>query len=139
MPSVAAPTIAERFGLRRTLVTGMLLMATGFALFAALADVDGGYRSALPGLLVLALGVGLSMSPATTAITSALPPEKQGVASALNDTVREMGGAMGIALLGSVLNAQYRDAIQPVTDRLPAPVAEPVESGIGGRPFPFFG
>jgi EmrB/QacA subfamily drug resistance transporter len=130
--SVVAPTIAERVGLRRTLVTGMLLLAAGFGLFASLADLEGGYRSALPGLLVLALGVGLSMSPATTAITSALPPEKQGVASALNDTVREMGGAMGIALLGSVLNAQYRDAIQPVTDQLPAPVAEPVNSGIGG-------
>ncbi len=130
--SVVAPTIAERVGLRRTLAIGMLLLAAGFGLFASLADLEGGYLSALPGLLVLAIGVGLSMSPATTAITNALPVEKQGVASALNDTVREMGGAMGIALLGSVLNAQYRDAIQPVTSRLPAQVAEPVDSGIGG-------
>lgn len=130
--SVVAPTIAERIGYRRTLVAGMLLLAIGFALVAALADVDAGYVSALPGLLVLALGVGLSMSPSTTAITSALPEEKQGVASALNDTVREMGGAVGIALLGSVLNAQYRDAIEPVTQRLPPHAAEPVSSGIGG-------
>lgn len=61
----------------------------------------------LPGILVLGLGMGLSMSPGTTAITASLPEEKQGVASALNDTVREFGGAIGIALIGSILNAGY--------------------------------
>jgi hypothetical protein len=72
------------------------------------------------------------MSPSTTAITASLPEDKQGVASALNDTVREMGGAIGIALIGSILNAQYRSNITPITDTLPPELAEPVKEGIGG-------
>ena len=130
--STIAPTIAERIGFRRTLVTGMLLLAGGLVLFATLADPDGGYLSVLPGILVLGTGVGLAMSPSTAAITSSLPEEKQGVASALNDTVREMGGAVGIALIGSVLNSAYRSNIESTVASLPPEVAEPVTSGIGG-------
>jgi predicted MFS family arabinose efflux permease len=130
--STTAPTIAERVGFRRTLVTGMLLMAAGLALLALLVDPDGGYLSVLPAILMLGAGVGLAMSPATAAITSSLPEEKQGVASALNDTVREMGGAVGIALIGSVLNASYRSSVEATTRALPEAVAGPVSEGIGG-------
>jgi EmrB/QacA subfamily drug resistance transporter len=130
--STIAPTIAERIGFRRTLVAGMLLLAGGLVLFATLANPNGGYLSVLPGILVLGTGVGLAMSPSTAAITSSLPEEKQGVASALNDTVREMGGAVGIALIGSVLNSAYRTNIEPTVASLPPEVAEPVTSGIGG-------
>jgi len=130
--STIAPTIAERIGFRRTLVTGMLLMAAGLFTFAMLADPNGGYLSVLPGILLLGAGVGLSMSPSTAAITASLPEEKQGVASALNDTVREMGGAVGIALIGSVLNSAYQANIEPATSALPPAVAEPVNEGIGG-------
>ena len=130
--STIAPTIAERIGFRRTLVTGMLLMSAGLITFATLADPDGGYLTVLPGILILGAGVGLSMSPSTAAITASLPEEKQGVASALNDTVREMGGAVGIALIGSVLNSAYQANIEPATSALPPAVAEPVNEGIGG-------
>lgn len=130
--STVAPTIAERFGFRRTLVTGMLAMAGGLILFALQASPDGGYLTVLPGTLLLGAGVGLAMSPSTAAITSSLPEEKQGVASSLNDTVREMGGAVGIALIGSVLNAAYQANIEPVTGALPPEVAHPVSEGIGG-------
>ncbi len=130
--STIAPTIAERIGFRRTLVTGMLLMAAGLVAFATLADHNGGYLSVLPGILLLGAGVGLSMSPSTAAITASLPEEKQGVASALNDTVREMGGAVGIALIGSVLNSAYQANIEPATSALPPAAAEPVNEGIGG-------
>ena len=130
--STVAPTIAERIGFRKTLVTGMLAMAAGLGLFAVMADPTGGYLSVLPGVLILGAGVGLAMSPSTAAITSSLPEEKQGVASALNDTVREMGGAVGIALIGSVLNSSYRSNVEPATVALPADVAEPVTEGIGG-------
>ena len=130
--STIAPTIAERIGFRRTLVTGMLLMSAGLFTFAMLADPDGGYLSVLPGILLLGAGVGLSMSPSTAAITASLPEEKQGVASALNDTVREMGGAVGIALIGSVLNSAYQANIEPATSALPPAVAEPANEGIGG-------
>jgi EmrB/QacA subfamily drug resistance transporter len=130
--STIAPTIAERVGFRRTLVTGMLLLTAGLVLLGALADPGGGYLSVLPGLALLGAGVGLTMSPSTAAITGSLPEEKQGVASSLNDTMREMGGAVGVALIGSVLNAGYRSHIAPVTRALPPQVAHPVSEGIGG-------
>jgi EmrB/QacA subfamily drug resistance transporter len=129
--STIAPTIAERIGFRRTLVAGMLLLAGGLVLFAALAGADGGYLSVLPGILVLGAGVGLAMSPSTAAITASLPEEKQGVASALNDTMREMGGAVGIALIGSVLNSAYRTNVASTAATLPPAVAESVTAGIG--------
>lgn len=129
--STTAPTLAERFGYRRTVATGMALLSAGLAMLALLADPDGGYVTVLPGLLILAIGVGLAMSPSTAAITSALPQEKQGVASSLNDTVRELGGAVGIALVGSVLNASYRDQMASATAGLPADVADVIERGLG--------
>ncbi len=85
----------------------------------------------LPGLLVLAFGIGLCMSPSTMAITESLPAEKQGVASALNDTVRELGGAVGIALLGSLVSAGYRSSVERRHDGLPPDLADRVEEGIG--------
>ncbi|MGE0140732.1 MAG: MFS transporter [Ilumatobacteraceae bacterium] len=130
--STMAPTIAHRIGYRRTVATGMLLIAISVVWFTLVADPDSGYLPILPTLLILGVGVGLAMSPSTTAITASLTEDKQGVASALNDTVREMGGAIGIALIGSILNAQYRSNITPVTDTLPPELAEPVKEGIGG-------
>jgi len=112
--------------------TGLLLLATGLTLLGLLVQVDRGYLSVLPGLLVLALGVGLVMSPSTTAITASLPEDKQGVASALNDTAREIGAAVSIALFGSLLNGLYRSNVSDATSRLPLESADVVKGGIGG-------
>ena len=71
------------------------------------------------------------MSPSTTAITESLPAEKQGVASALNDTVREVGSSIGIALIGSLLAAGYSSSIADTAEQLPPELGEPVEEGIG--------
>ncbi len=130
--SAAAPGLAQRFGLRAMLTAGNLFVALGLALVALLGSADGGYLPVLPGILVLGLGMGLSMSPGTTAITASLPEEKQGVASALNDTVREFGGAIGIALIGSILSAGYTSNVSPATVGLPANAATAVKEGIGG-------
>lgn len=130
--SAIAPAVAGRFGYRQVSVVGMLLLAVGTGALAVLSDLDRGYLSVLPGIILLGCGLGLSMSPATEAITASLPADKQGVASALNDTVREIGGAVGIALIASVLNAQYRSNVSEATGSLPPELAERVEEGIGG-------
>ena len=134
--STVAPTIAHKVGYRRTVVTGMLTLAAGLTLLALLADVHRGYLSVLPGLLVLGAGVGLAMSPSTTAITSSLTEDKQGVASALNDTVREIGAAMGLALIGSVLNSRFRTNITDVANTFPPEIAARIKEGIGGALIP---
>ncbi|CAM4238211.1 MFS transporter [Kibdelosporangium persicum] len=114
-----APRLAERIGARTTMATGILLAGAGLGLMATFVSVEGGYLAVLPGMLAIGLGMGLSMTPSTEAITSALPRERQGVASALNDVTREFGTALGIALLGSLLSAGYRSAIDARLDGLP--------------------
>jgi len=63
------------------------------------------------GLIVLGVGIGAAMTPATSAITEALPSSQQGVGSALNDLSREVGGALGIAVIGSILTATYSNHV----------------------------
>lgn len=130
--STFAPRIASRVGYRTMFTVGMGAFAAGLAMMASMTSVSGGYLSVLPGLLVLAVGMGLAQTPATTAITASLPVEEQGVASALNDTVREFGGALGIALVGSILSSGYRAGLGTSADVLPPDAAEAVKSGIGG-------
>ena len=129
--SAAAPRIAEHVGTRRVALTGLTVFLGGLVLLATMVSAEGGYWSIMPGLMAVGVGMGLSMTPATTAITASLPVEKQGVASALNDTVRELGGALGIAVLGSILNAGYRSAMGDATAGLPAEAAEAASEGIG--------
>ena len=129
--SAIAPTIASRIGIRRVLVAGLSLFTLGLVLLATMSSAEGGYWSIIPGLALIAIGMGLAMSPATTAITESLPHERQGVASALNDTVRELGGAIGIALLGSILSSGYSNAVAPATENLPPELAGLIRDGIG--------
>jgi MFS family permease len=90
--------------------------------FATL-DASSGFPALLVAQVLLGVGIGLAMTPATNAIVSSLPPAKQGVASAVNDTTREIGTALGIALMGSMFNTGYRNAIDGHLAGLPADVA----------------
>ncbi len=129
--SSVAPILARRVGTHRILVAGASAFTAGLVLLAVMPSVDGGYFSILPGLLLVGLGMGLAMSPSTTAITESLPHDQQGVASALNDTVRELGGAIGIAMLGSVLSGGYSSSVSSAVAGLPSDVAGAVKDGIG--------
>ncbi len=130
--SALAPRIASKVGLRRMLTGGTALVAVGLALMAVLTSADGGYWSIIPGLLVLSVGIGCVMTPGTAAITGSLPVEEQGVASALNDTTREIGTTIGVALIGSILSSGYSSAVADTADALPGPAGEAVREGIGG-------
>ncbi|MFM7870441.1 MAG: MFS transporter [Actinomycetota bacterium] len=129
--STIAPRIAIRIGSRNTMLIGVGIFLSGLVLLAVQASVEGGYLSVLPGLMAFGLGLGLTMTPATSAITETLPLDKQGVASALNDTSREIGGAIGVALLGSVLSAGYRSSIEANLDGVPERTVELASEGIG--------
>lgn len=128
--SVLAPRVAQRVGSRPTMALGAGLVMIGLVLMAALISVGGGYLSVLPGILTLGLGMGLAMTPSTEAITSSLPRDKQGLASALNDVTREFGTAIGVALLGAVLTAGYRNAIEPQLGGFPDDVAQSAREGL---------
>ncbi len=116
-----SPTLAAKFGARQVCVVGLVLVAAGMALMAQLGTTTS-YWYFAGALLVLGAGMGAAMTPATSWITESLPKAQQGVASALNDLSREVGGAIGIAVIGSILAAGYRSNID--SSGLPAPVAE---------------
>jgi len=124
-----APYIAERVGFRRLGPVGLVSMAIGFAILSQL-HVDSSYWHFVLGLAFFGLGMGLAGTPATTAITASLPMSKQGVASAVNDTGRELGSAFGIAILGSLLNQGYRDGMADAVAALPSQIAERVLGSI---------
>ncbi|MCA2226185.1 MFS transporter [Nonomuraea aurantiaca] len=125
-----APRVTARIGGRSTMASGIFLGGVGLVLMATFVSVDGGYLSILPGMLAMGLGMGLTMTPSTEAITTALPRERQGVASALNDVTREFGAALGVALLGAVLTAGYRGAIDSRLDGVPAAAAGAAREGV---------
>lgn len=131
---VVAPNsarIAERFGTKLTMGAGLTIVATGLGLFA-LTDVNASYVSVLVPLIVLAGGMALTMAPATAAIMSSLPLSKAGVGSAVNDTTREFGGALGVAVLGSIVASAYASKLASVLPpQVPAEVAEAAESSLG--------
>lgn len=123
------PVIAGRFGFARVGPMGLGLMAVGFAVFSQL-GVSMTYWQFAAGLVVFAAGMALAATPATTTITASLPLDKQGVASAVNDTSRELGSALGIALLGSILNQQYRSGMSDAVSGLPAEAASHIKNSI---------
>ncbi|MFG1688161.1 MFS transporter [Nonomuraea sp. NPDC049269] len=125
-----APRVAARIGSRSTMASGIFLGGAGLALMATSVSVDGGYLSILPGMLAMGLGMGVTMTPSTEAITTALPRARQGVASALNDVTREFGSALGVALLGAVLTAGYRGAIDSRLDGVPYDAAATAREGV---------
>jgi EmrB/QacA subfamily drug resistance transporter len=96
------PRLTARFGASRVGPAGLAVMAAGL-IVAATMGVGASYWHLLAALVPIGVGMALAATPATAAIVGALPDDKQGVGSAVNDTAREVGGALGIAVLGSVL------------------------------------
>ncbi len=101
---------AERFGRPRVMATGLLSVAIGMSLMATL-GVDTPYWRLAVALMFLGAGMGSATAPATGAIMESLPLGKAGVGSAVNDTTREVGGSLGVAVLGSLLASRYRAAL----------------------------
>lgn len=99
-------------GLRMSVFIGLVLIAAGL-LCMRLLELDSSYLDFAWPLLIMSTGIGLCTTPTTAAIVGAVPDEKQGVASAVNDTTRELGAALGIAVAGSILAAQYQNLLAP--------------------------
>jgi MFS family permease len=126
--------LASRFGARTVCVTGLLLVAAGLVIISWV-GTDTSYLLMLAALVPLGVGMGAAMTPATAAITEALPQAQQGVGSALNDLSREVGGALGTAVIGSIVTAVYRSSLQlpgapaPLVDQARASFAVAIHAG----------
>lgn len=126
---VATPWYLPRLGLRTTVVLGLLLIAAGFLCMRIL-DVDSPYIDLAWPMLILSAGIGLCTAPTTSAIMNAVPNDKQGVASAVNDTTREVGAALGIAAAGSILASQYNSALDPALAQFPEQARGPAQGSL---------
>ncbi|MEO5842235.1 MAG: MFS transporter [Acidimicrobiales bacterium] len=125
-----APHLVERLGQRAVMSMGLVSLAAGLGILSCL-DGDSTYWHFLTGLVVVGFGMAFTSTPATTAIVTSPPRAKQGIGSAVNDLSRELGSALGIAILGSLFNARYRDAIGDSTAGLPPEAAHHVEESAG--------
>ncbi|MFI9534482.1 MFS transporter [Nocardia fusca] len=124
-PMVVAPLaglVIDRVGARVLLVTGQALLAVALAWMAAITSVDLGYGTFVAPLLLAGVGMGLTFAPLATVVMGAVPEADRSVASGTNNTLREVGVAMGIAVLASVFASYgaYTDPQSYVDGLVPA-------------------
>jgi MFS family permease len=126
-----APTLVGRFGAHRVVPVGLALTAVGLVVFSFFeTDTSLGliYASVIP----MAMGMALTMTPLTTQIMASVPLGKAGVGSAMNDTTRELGGALGVAVLGSVVSSVYSSSLAPAVAGLPESARAMASEGLAG-------
>ena len=126
----SSTVLVQKLGGKRIMGTGLVIVAAvmfGLAFLTTSTD----YWVIGVSLLVLGIGMAWAMAPATDAVMAALPEEKAGVGSAVNDTSRQIGGALGIGIFGSILNSVYSSNVSSATDGLSAGDAEAAENSIG--------
>jgi MFS family permease len=130
---ITAPSsarLAERIGTKTTVAAGLAITAVGLVITSRL-QVDSGYGLLVVAFAVMALGMAMTMPSSTASILSSLPMGKQGVGSAVNDTTRELGGALGVAVLGSIFATRYTSSLGSLS-QLPKAAQAAARSSVGG-------
>lgn len=109
MPMIVAPIagiLSDRIGGRPVVATGLFLQAVGLGYMAYVATADASYVSQLPALIISGIGMALYFAPAANLVMSSVRPQEQGIASGANNAFREVGGALGVAIMSSIFSAQ---------------------------------
>jgi hypothetical protein len=125
-----AVVLTRRIGTKIVVATGLTTVGGALALLTGFGSGTGDLELCLT-LATMGAGMGLAMSPATEAIMGALPKTKAGVGSAMNDVVREAGGTLGVAVLGSILASAYASGMDGATAGLPADAAAAASDSVG--------
>ncbi|MFN8024653.1 MAG: MFS transporter [Acidimicrobiales bacterium] len=132
--AVAGPLsahVAQHVGGRATITAGLVVTSIGLCVQAVFAEST--FLPIAVGQALFGLGLGLALAPATDSIMGSLPADRAGVGSAVNDTTREVGSALGVAVIGSIAGSAYADHVSAGVDRLglPAQVASTVKDNVG--------
>ncbi|MFK4067523.1 MFS transporter [Streptomyces sp. NPDC029674] len=109
MPMLVSPIagyLSDRIGGRPVVAAGLFLQATGLAWYATVVATDATYGAQLPALIISGIGMSLYFAPASNLVMSSVRPQEQGIASGANNALRELGGALGIAVMSSIFSAQ---------------------------------
>jgi MFS family permease len=109
--ALAAPHLSARFGRGAVGGVGIIVAATGLCLLGAIGNTGRQWGILVCGLAMVGLGLGLALTPATESIVESLPKAEQGVASAMNDIIREFSATLGVAFCGSIFNTFYRSYV----------------------------
>ncbi len=129
-----APRLAHRFGTKAVVTSGLSLIALGLVTMSFL-NANSSYTDIIWRIAIMAVGMSLTMAPATESIMGSLPLAKAGVGSAVNDTTRQVGGAMGVAVVGSVASSIYSsrigDAIANAPAQPPSGIVHEIENSLG--------
>lgn len=124
--------LTPKLGVKPMVVTGMVIGTVGVFLLTQI-DKGSTYTDFLAPMMMLGFAIGLSVSPATDTIMDSFPESELGVGGGANDTSLELGGSLGIALLGSLLGTAYRDELADlVGGRLPTAAMETAQDSVGG-------
>ncbi|MFJ8106525.1 MFS transporter [Streptomyces sp. NPDC096132] len=124
--------LTPKLGMKPMVVAGMAIGSAGVFLLTRI-ETGSTYTDFLPSLLMLGFAIGLSVSPATDTIMDSFPESELGVGGGANDTALELGGSLGIAVLGSLLGTAYRDKLADlVGGHLPAAALETAKDSVGG-------
>jgi len=117
--SLVGGFLAPRIGTKAVVSTGLALLGSSF-LWISTIELDASYPMVIvPQMLLMGTGLGLVSTPATESILQVLPPARAGVGSAVNDATRELGGTLGVAVVGSLFSSLYADRL---VDRMPPAV-----------------
>ncbi|HJV09623.1 MAG TPA: MFS transporter [Acidimicrobiales bacterium] len=134
---VAAPLSArlvERVGTKLVVSAGLAIVSISLVVLS-FATATSGYGPVLASMLIMGVGMGMTMAPATESIMGSLPRHKAGVGSAVNDTTRQIGGALGVAILGSLLASSYAASLGdgvPAAAKASVGAALDLARGLGG-------
>jgi hypothetical protein len=127
--SPVSTIVAQKIGTMPVLVTGLVLIGAGL-LVAGRVEIDSSYLTlVLPAMLLLAVGIAIIQGPATESIMSSLPLDEAGAGAAVNDTTREIGGTLGVAVLGSIVASYYVSTVRPLVERIPTAIMSETEKG----------
>jgi len=130
--SIIGTQLAVRFGTKFIVGGGMILLSIAYG-WISTSSVDTSYVEIALQMLVLGTGMGLTSAPATESIMGAVSNAKAGIGSAVNDTTRELGATLGVAVVGSVFASLYHGAFSPASTRgIPGAALGPAEDSIGG-------
>jgi len=127
--AVVGTPLAVRLGSKLVVAGGLLSLTVAFTWISAISQTTP-YGHIVGQMALLGIGLGLVSSPATEAIMGVVPAAKAGIGSAVNDATRELGGTLGVAIIGSVALSLYRDTLDRV--QIPAAAAGPAHESIGG-------
>ncbi|MBY6682911.1 MFS transporter [Rhodococcus sp. BP-316] len=126
--SLVGPRLAVLVGSKIVVAAGLASLTAAF-LWISQIDTGTSYLQIAGQMVLLGAGLGLTSAPATEAIMGVVPTDKAGMGSAVNDATRELGGTLGVAVIGSVALSVYRDGLD--TTELPTVLMDPAQESVG--------